>query len=94
MARPSPRRVRTHLGRRRPHARHESRAFIESFFSKLKQRVVWRHEFETREDARLVIGNYIDDAYPDRPHSRLGYRTPFEVPQSWEEPFRPTQEAA
>jgi len=63
----------------------ESQAFIESFFSKLKERVVWRHEFETLDDAREVIGNYIDHRYPNRPHSRLGYKTPLEVRQTWED---------
>ncbi len=30
------------------------------------------------------IGDYIDHHYPNRPHSRLGYRTPLEVRQTWE----------
>jgi transposase InsO family protein len=72
----------------------ESQAFIESFFSKLKERVVWRNEFETLDQARAVIGNYIDNEYPNRPHSRLGYRTPLEVRQSWEDPFRLQKDAA
>jgi putative transposase len=63
----------------------ESQAFIESFFSKLKERVVWRNEFETLDDAREVIGDYIEDRYPNRPHTRLGYRTPLEVRQTWED---------
>ena len=33
----------------------ESQAFIESWFSKLKQRCVWREEFETLEQARDVL---------------------------------------
>ena len=56
----------------------ESQAFIESWFSKLKQRCVWREEFETLDEARHKIGRYID-AYHHRPHSRLTYRTPREV---------------
>ncbi len=63
----------------------ESQAFIESFFSKLKERVVWRNEFETLDDAREAIGHYIEEVYPNRPHSRLGYRTPLEVRQTWED---------
>jgi putative transposase len=63
----------------------ESQAFIESFFSKLKERVVWRNEFETLDEARAVIGHYIEEVYPNRPHSRLGYRTPLEVRQTWED---------
>ena len=37
--------------------------------------LVWRHEFETLDQAREVIAAYIDH-YHDRPHSRLNYRTP------------------
>ena len=60
----------------------ESQAFIESWFSKLKERCVWREEFETLEQARAVIGAYID-GYHHRPHSGLAYRTPREVAATW-----------
>src|SRR4051812_32394402 len=60
----------------------ESQAFIESWFGKLKQRCVWRHEFETLDEAREVIGSYVIH-YHDRPHSRLDYRTPLEVAATW-----------
>jgi putative transposase len=63
----------------------ESQAFIESWFSKLKLRCVWRSEFETLEEARAAIAAYIDE-YHDRPHSGLGYRTPREVAQTWQNP--------
>jgi len=62
----------------------ESQAFIESWFRYLKERCVWRHEFETLEQAREVIAAYIDH-YHDRPHSRLNYRTPREVRQTWDD---------
>jgi putative transposase len=62
----------------------ESQAFIESWFSKLKQRCVWREEFETLDEARAVIGAYID-RYHHRPHSRLAYRTPREVAATWQD---------
>jgi putative transposase len=62
----------------------ESQAFIESWFAKLKERLVWRHEFETLEEARAAIGGYVD-RYHDRPHSGLDYRTPKEVRQTWED---------
>jgi putative transposase len=62
----------------------ESQAFIESWFRYLKQRCVWRHEFETLDQAREVIAAYIDH-YHDRPHSRLNYRTPREVRQTWDD---------
>jgi putative transposase len=60
----------------------ESQAFIESWFGKLKERCVWRHEFETLEQARQVIGAYVIH-YHHRPHSRLDYRTPLEVAATW-----------
>jgi putative transposase len=62
----------------------ESQAFIESWFSKLKQRCVWREEFETLDHARAVIGAHID-GYHHRPHSRLAYRTPREVAATWQD---------
>jgi putative transposase len=62
----------------------ESQAFIESWFAKLKQRCVWREEFETLDDARHTIGAYID-RYHHRPHSRLAYRTPREVAATWKD---------
>jgi putative transposase len=62
----------------------ESQAFIESWFSKLKQRCVWREEFETLPEARDKIGAYID-RYHHRPHSGLAYRTPREVAATWKD---------
>jgi len=62
----------------------ESQAFIESWFAKLKEREVWRSEYETLDEARKAIGAYVD-RYHHRPHSSLGYRTPREVRQTWED---------
>ena len=62
----------------------ESQAFIESWFRYLKERCVWRHEFETLEQAREVIAAYIDH-YHHRPHSRLNYLTPHEVRATWDD---------
>jgi putative transposase len=62
----------------------ESQAFIESWFRYLKERCVWRHEFETLDQAREVINSYIEH-YHDRPHSRLNYLTPTEVRQTWDD---------
>jgi putative transposase len=60
----------------------ESQAFIESWFSTLKRRCIWREEFETLDEARAKIGAHID-RYHHRPHSRLAYRTPREVAATW-----------
>jgi putative transposase len=62
----------------------ESQAFIESWFGKLKQRCVWREEFETLDEARAVIGAYIE-GYHHRPHQGLAYRTPREVAATWKD---------
>jgi len=62
----------------------ESQAFIESWFSKLKQRCIWREEFETLDQARATIAAYID-RYHHRPHSGLAYRTPREVATTWQD---------
>ena len=62
----------------------ESQAFIESWFGKLKEREVWLNEYETLDDARRGIQGYVDQ-YHHRPHSGLGYRTPHEVRQTWDD---------
>ena len=62
----------------------ESQAFIESWFGKLKEREVWLNEYETLDQARAGIGGYVG-RYHHRPHSRLNYRTPHEVAQTWED---------
>jgi transposase InsO family protein len=65
----------------------------QSWFSKLKERCVWRHEFETLDQAREVIAAYIDH-YHHRPHSGLNYRTPSEVRQTWDDAGEPLQNTA
>jgi putative transposase len=63
----------------------ESQAFIESWFSKLKLRCVWREEFETIDEAREKLAAYID-RYHHRPHSSLDYKTPREIAATWQHP--------
>jgi len=53
----------------------ESQALIESWFAKLKERCVWRHEFETLDQAREVINAYLQ-SYHHRHHRRLAYAKP------------------
>ncbi|MCA1679844.1 MAG: IS3 family transposase [Actinobacteria bacterium] len=60
----------------------ESQAFIESWFGKLKERCIWREEFETLDQAREAIATYVTH-YHHRPHSRLDYNTPLEVAATW-----------
>lgn len=70
----------------------ESQAFIESWFGKLKERLIWRIEFETLDQAREEVSNHIE-RYHDRPHSGLDYRTPNEVAETWEN-YEPLQKQA
>jgi putative transposase len=62
----------------------ESQAFIESWFSKLKERLIWRMEFETLEELRAELVAYVE-RYHHRPHSGLNYLTPKEVRQTWDD---------
>ena len=50
---------------------------VESFFGTLKQELVHRHNFATREGTRQEIFNYIEVWYNrKRQHSSLGYVSP------------------
>jgi putative transposase len=63
----------------------ESQAFIESWFAQFKKRCAWRSEWETIEQARKEVADYIGH-YHARPHSGLAYRTPAEVAGTWVDP--------
>jgi putative transposase len=55
-------------------------ALAESFFASLKNELVYRIVFPTREKARTAIAEYIEVFYNrQRLHSALGYRTPAQV---------------
>jgi putative transposase len=55
-------------------------ALAESFFAALKNELVHRTVFPTRQHARRAIVRYIEGFYNRRRlHSALGYRTPLEV---------------
>jgi putative transposase len=60
----------------------KSQAFIESWFGQFKKRCAWRAEWETIDQARKEIADYIH-TYHHRPHSGIGYRTPTEVAATW-----------
>jgi hypothetical protein len=51
-------------------------------FGQFKKRLAWRSEWESLDQARKEITNYVD-AYHRRPHSGLAYRTPAEVAAAW-----------
>jgi putative transposase len=60
----------------------ESQAFIESWFGQFKKRLAWRSEWESLDQARKEITGYVE-AYHQRPHSGLAYRSPTEVATTW-----------
>lgn len=60
----------------------ESQAFIESWFGQFKKRVAWRSEWESIDQARRDIADYVD-VYHHRPHSGIAYQTPTEVAATW-----------
>lgn len=52
-------------------------AFAESFFATLKKELIYRNQYETKEQAKKDIFEYIEVWYNrSRLHSSLGYRTP------------------
>jgi putative transposase len=54
-------------------------AFVESFFHTLKTELIYRTEFETREEAKKAIFEFIEVWYNrERMHSSLGYKSPVE----------------
>jgi putative transposase len=63
-----------------PRARRSSRAGSPSS----RSAGVRLHEFETLDQAGEIIAAHID-RYQHRPHSRLNYRTPAEVAQTWDD---------
>jgi len=57
-------------------------ALMESFFSTLKAECVERHDFQTPEEARTCVFEYLEVFYNrQRLHSSLGYRSPMAFEQ-------------
>jgi len=53
--------------------------FIERLWRSLKYECVYLREFETGNDAKREIGNWLDYYNTDRPHSSLADKTPMEA---------------
>ena len=61
-------------------------AMAESFFAALKNELVHRTVFPTREKARAAVAEYIEVFYNrQRLHSGLGYKTPLEVADQYQQ---------
>jgi putative transposase len=54
----------------------EENGIIERFFRRLKEECVWQHTFQTFEEARRIIRDWMQWYNRDRPHQALGYRSP------------------
>jgi len=54
----------------------EQNGIIERFFRSLKEECVWQHRFQTFEEARRVIQDWMRWYNEERPHQALGYRSP------------------
>jgi transposase InsO family protein len=68
-------------------------AVTESFFGTLKQELIYRNQFATRQEARAAIFQYIEIFYNrTRMHSTLDYRSPeaYEAIHSWTRPRPPS----
>jgi len=60
---------------------------MESFIKTFKVEFVYRHEFETREEARAAVGEYLMRYYNcRRRHSALGYLSPAEYEKQLRKP--------
>ena len=54
----------------------EQNGMIERFFRSLKEECVWQHTFQTFEEARQIIRDWMQWYNHERPHQALGYRSP------------------
>lgn len=54
----------------------EENGMVERFIRSFKEECAWLHRFESIEEARRVIGRWVDWYNTDRPHQALGYETP------------------
>jgi putative transposase len=61
-------------GKNRP----DQNAYIEAFHKSLKEDCIWQHDFQTFQEADLVISKFFHDYNWNRPHSSLKYMTPKE----------------
>jgi putative transposase len=57
-------------------------AFIESFNARVRQECLNQHWFLSMPDARLKINRWRKEYNEDRPHSMLGYMTPYEYAEN------------
>jgi putative transposase len=61
----------------------EQNGHMESFHGKLKREYIWTREFRNYQEAEIAISEAFIDYNERRPHSSLGYKTPFEFLSEW-----------
>lgn len=61
----------------------EQNGHIESFHKTLKREYLWCQDFKNYQEAEIAIGEAFKDYNSVRPHSSLGYRTPYEFLSYW-----------
>ncbi len=61
----------------------EQNGHMESFHGKLKREYIWTSEFRNYQEAEIAISRAFIDYNEKRPHSSLGYRTPYEFFEEW-----------
>jgi len=54
----------------------EQNGIIERFFRSLKEECVWQHQFQTFDEARRIIRDWLHWYNHGRPHQALAYRSP------------------
>lgn len=59
----------------------EQNGLIERFFRSLKEECVWQHNFDSFEEARRAIREWIAWYNEGRPHQALGYQSPAQYRQ-------------
>ncbi len=62
----------------------EQNGHIESFHKTLKKEYLWAQDFRNYQEAEIAIAEAFKDYNSVRPHSSLGYRTPYEFLSYWE----------
>jgi putative transposase len=62
----------------------EQNGHIESFHKTLKKEYLWSQDFRNYQDAEVAIAEAFKDYNGNRPHSSLGYKTPYEFLSCWE----------
>jgi putative transposase len=62
----------------------EQNGHIESFHKTLKKEYLWSQDFRNYQEAEIAIAQAFKDYNENRPHSSLGYKTPYEFLSYWE----------